>query len=327
LTLNKVAYIELIDVNNQAVIQEKISLKNGSGNGSFQFPSNLPSGKYTIVAYTNWMKNFNPSYFFNKTITLINTQTAPEISPINTKYNYTISHFPESGNILLNIPNQIGFSIKNQFGQGLTTKGWLINNKGDTITQMATLLNGLGSFTFTPTNNETYKTVFETPLGYIHQQLPSVTSDGYHLHLEEHYNDNNDSITININSKSLNSSKAYLIIHCRGIIKKALQLLLNNGELNLKLPTLNLGVGINTFTLFDAEKNPVAERLYFQYPNKNNDNISIDEYTIAYSPLLSGNTVILDGPRNKPITGIAELNSLVAISEDVLFGSSGYKII
>jgi hypothetical protein len=60
---------------------------------------------------------------------------------------------------------------------------------------------------------------------------------------------------------------------------------------------------------------------------QSNDNVSIDEYTIAYSPLLSGNTVILDGPRNKPITGITELNSLVAISEDVLVGGSDYKII
>jgi hypothetical protein len=53
------------------------------------------------------------------------------------------------------------------------------------------------------------------------------------------------------------------------------------------------------------------------------DNASIDEYTIAYSPLLPGNSVILTGPTNKPITGLQQLTSLVAISENVLVGSDG----
>jgi hypothetical protein len=61
-------------------------------------------------------------------------------------------------------------------------------------------------------------------------------------------------------------------------------------------------------------------------------NTSINEYSISYSPLLPGNSVILTGPINKPITGTNQLNSLVAISEDVLVGGGqstfdGNKII
>ena len=61
-----------------------------------------------------------------------------------------------------------------------------------------------------------------------------------------------------------------------------------------------------------------------------NDSDSIDEYTISYSPIIPGNTVIVTGPTNKPIIGLSELNSLVAISDDMLVGGgqfSGNKII
>jgi hypothetical protein len=273
LNLSKVAYVELLDANNQPVIQEKIGLKNGSGNGSFQFPANLPSGKYTMVAYTNWMKNSDPSYFFIKQITIYNTSATPEQASTNIQLNYQVSLFPESGNLITDISNLIGFSVKNQYGQGLNSKGWIINNKGDTISQLTTLLNGLGSFTFTPKNNETYKTVFETTSGNIEQLMPNASSNGYQLHIEETLN---DSVSIKVNSNIQNGSSVYLIIHCRGIIKKAIQISLSKGLMDINVPTIDMGEGINTFTLFDAAKNPVAERLLFHYPKMEDGKISIE---------------------------------------------------
>ena len=50
------------------------------------------------------------------------------------------------------------------------------------------------------------------------------------------------------------------------------------------------------------------------------DAASIDEYTISFSPIISGSPITVSGPINKPIIGLSELNSLVAISEDVLVG-------
>ena len=39
--LSKVAYVEILDQNNHAVVQAKIALKNGSGNGSVYIPLTL----------------------------------------------------------------------------------------------------------------------------------------------------------------------------------------------------------------------------------------------------------------------------------------------
>jgi uncharacterized protein YfaS (alpha-2-macroglobulin family) len=61
LEMSKVAYVELLNDKNKPVLQAKIALDEGFGNGSFQLPADLESGKYKIRAYTNWMKNFSPN--------------------------------------------------------------------------------------------------------------------------------------------------------------------------------------------------------------------------------------------------------------------------
>ena len=279
LSLNKVAYIELLDANNQPVLQEKVGLNNGSGNGSIQLPANIPSGNYSLVAYTNWMKNFDPSFFFSKTITIINTQI--NNNPVNTKAKteYQLAIFPESGNLISGVENQIGFSIKNNSGRGIDTKGWLINDKGDTITTFLTIRNGLGSFKFTPKEQSSYSVIVETPNGNIKQIVPIANRFGYALHIEK---SNPDSISLSINTSITSSSNAYLIIHCRGVIKKALQIAIQNSQTRITLPCNILGDGINTFTLFDASKMPMAERLYFSYPTKEYGNISLAQTNIKH---------------------------------------------
>ena len=70
--LSKVAYVELIGKDNQAVFLHKIKLDNGKGMGDFFIPVTVSSGNYKLVAYTNWMKNSNPSKVFQTDINIIN---------------------------------------------------------------------------------------------------------------------------------------------------------------------------------------------------------------------------------------------------------------
>ena len=73
LGVSKVAYVEVLDKNNKPVLQAKVALKDGAGNGSLQLPVTLGSGKYLLRTYTRWMKNFSAAYFFEKPITVINS--------------------------------------------------------------------------------------------------------------------------------------------------------------------------------------------------------------------------------------------------------------
>jgi hypothetical protein len=271
LNLNKIAYVELLDANNQPVAQEKIELKDASGQGSIKLPINLPTGKYTLVAYTNWMKNFDSNFFFKKSISIINTQYVADIAPIK-KTNYNISIFPESGSLLSGIKNTIGFSVTNNLGQGILSNGWIIRNNKDTISQVSTMINGLGSNSIMIDEEDEYKMIFLISDTIVEKQFPKAQSTGAVLQVST----NQDSVVATIYLKSSPINSGYLVIHNRGIVKRVLQVYFTNEQATIKTALNNLGDGINVFSFFDLDKKPIAERLYFKYPEENASKVILE---------------------------------------------------
>lgn len=70
--LSKIALIELRDSDQKTILKTKIALRNGEGAGDFFLPSSLASANYTLVAYTQWMRNQGPTAYFAEKILLIN---------------------------------------------------------------------------------------------------------------------------------------------------------------------------------------------------------------------------------------------------------------
>ena len=68
--LSKIAYVQLINDKKEVVFESKIKLKDGLGQGDFFITSNIKSGEYKLVSFTNLMKNDNS--FFSDNITIIN---------------------------------------------------------------------------------------------------------------------------------------------------------------------------------------------------------------------------------------------------------------
>lgn len=71
----KLLYIELLNIYNKPVIQQKYPLNSGAGAGMFLLPDTLSSGEYVIRAYTNWMKNFSPYNCYHGKINIYNSAT------------------------------------------------------------------------------------------------------------------------------------------------------------------------------------------------------------------------------------------------------------
>ncbi len=69
---SKIVYFEILNPENRPVIQKRIKLNNGIGPGQIVLPDSISSGKYTLRAYTNWMKNFMPYNCFSKTLIIYN---------------------------------------------------------------------------------------------------------------------------------------------------------------------------------------------------------------------------------------------------------------
>ncbi len=70
--ISKVAYVELIDQTRQPVFKQKIKLEKGQGQGDFFIKTNIPSGNYKLIGYTQWMLNGVHRPFFLGDLSILN---------------------------------------------------------------------------------------------------------------------------------------------------------------------------------------------------------------------------------------------------------------
>ena len=273
LNISKIAYLELIDNNNsKAVWQEKIALNEATGSGSILIPSTIATGKYTLRAYTNWMKNFNADFFFEKKISILNPTLTQENNYTPPKENYSIQIFPEGGNLVVGQEAKLAFKIVNQLGKGVKAKGYLLNEKGDTISHCTTTSlgigsMGIGSFQFTPQANHSYSLSLTTDSDkMISQPLPKTFDKGYSLSLINTTDSASDKIKVKIAGIELENTNLYLLVHSRGIVSHTMSSQIINGSCSLEIDKNKLNEGINIITLFNQAQEPVCERLYFNYP-------------------------------------------------------------
>ncbi|MBF4514913.1 hypothetical protein IRZ71_01065 [Flavobacterium sp. ANB] len=55
--ISKIAYVDLVNNENQIIFTNKIYLDNGRGQGNFFIPTTIETGSYKLIVYTNWMLN------------------------------------------------------------------------------------------------------------------------------------------------------------------------------------------------------------------------------------------------------------------------------
>lgn len=266
LGLSKVVYIELLDNAQNPVIQTRIALRNGLGSGSVYIPVTLNCGNYKLRAYTNWMKNFSPEYYFEKTITVVNPAIAPVSAAKQTASNYDIQFFPEGGNLVNGLAGKVAFKAVDKQGKGADIYGEVIDQKKDTVTKFKSLKFGMGSFTFTPNVSDTYKVIIHTANGTETRDLPAISTKGYVMQLT---NDGPDQLKVTVSTNvSTADQYVYLFAHTGQVVKVAKAGYLNNGTATFTVNRNDLGDGISHITIFNGEKRPVCERLYFKRPSK-----------------------------------------------------------
>ncbi len=158
--VSKVMYVEILDGQNRPVMSEKILLEKGAGHGNFQIPRSLQTGIYNIRAYTRWMTNFLPEYWFTDRLYIVNPFIPLEVYAKNDKSReYNIIFYPEGGSLIPGVSNEIGFRAKTIAGYETKLTGWVVSQSGDSIAELKTWKKGFGVFSFTPEINNQYKVI------------------------------------------------------------------------------------------------------------------------------------------------------------------------
>jgi hypothetical protein len=295
LDLSKVAYVDILDKDDRFVQQGKISLEGAEGKGSFFLPLSLNSGNYKLRAYTNWMKNSGPEYFFEEPLTIINTQkelpasampepaatspasgTPASSSPAATSFTsatptatpgasaYTIVFFPEGGNLVKGIPSRIAFRVTDHNGKGTDCKGLIIDEHKDTVTSFSPLRFGIGNFLFTASGDHRYQALLGFPDGEtLVKELPAAYDQGYAMQVEE---GQDRKLKVTVHAHGAASRELFLFGQSRSSVRCVLRSSLVQDSALFLIDKDSLGEGINQLTLFSAELRPVCERLYFKRP-------------------------------------------------------------
>jgi hypothetical protein len=308
-TLSKVAYVELLNRDSKPVLQGKILLQKGTGNGSFFIPLYLPSGSYKIRAYTNWMKNFGPEYFFEKNITVVNTMKRDRDSLVQKSSAFDIQFFPEGGNLVDGETAVIGFKAVNENGKGVNVEGDIVDQDKKTVAHFQSQFFGMGRFEMVVAADKQYKAFVRVNGNQLTvANFPVVSVKGYTLKVVP--DPNNLTITTTSNYEG-DSRPLYLLIHTRGVVKYANAIPQDHGKASVTIPKSTLGEGISSITLFSANQQPVCERLFFRMPG------SLD---------ISAQSEMDEYQSRKKVTAHIHLNNRGTDSSTASLGISVYRI-
>lgn len=263
---SKVAYVEIIDKDQKPVLQAKIAIDKGSGSGSLYLPVSLSSGNYQFRAYTSWMKNFNPDFYFEKNIRIVNTLTKPEKQLVlNEEGKFDIQFFPEGGNLVESLPSKVAFRAIDNQGKGIDFKGTLVDENNNTTLSFKPLKFGIGSFSFNPENGKTYRALIEIPGSKIIIKELTSAKTGYVLQLE---NAGEEQIKVKIyGNEGPSNQRLILFVHTRQDKKLSEIINLVGGKAEFLVEKNKLSEGISHFTLFNNSGKALAERLYFIRPS------------------------------------------------------------
>ena len=195
--LSGVLYCELVNGDDSVVVRHVLKLTAGITWNDFAIPRSYKPGNYHIRAYTNWMRNAGPEYFFNQsgpdnrpaTNLTPKTQTAVSNKP-------DIQFFPEGGELVEGVRSRVAIKSVNANGLGEDISGVIVDNDGNEVTSFTTRHLGMGAFALTPQVGKTYKAnIIRADSSKLTVDLPAAHDAGFTLTVN---NNNADSIYVKV---------------------------------------------------------------------------------------------------------------------------------
>lgn len=317
--LSKNVYVELLH-QDSIVKRHILKADEGMAPGSMELSDLLEPGRYTLRAYTRWMRNQSQEYFFQKLIHVHHPESKlPEANPADSEeLKPDLQFFPEGGNMVAGVPQKVAFKITNQHGLPIKASGTLSGSNGNLNLQFQSEHNGMGLVEFIPTPRTTYTAKLAGSNDDI--TLPFMAEEGLALSVDNLVN--TESVVLKIRSSNpQGSTPLFMIAQTRGRVNYTLQFELENGEKTLLVPKSLLGNGIVHFTLFSQTGVPIAERLTFnEEKDVLNINISSNQTVVSSRDRTELVMKVTDNEGN-PVSGSFSLSALHDVGDSGIYKS------
>ena len=271
---SRVIHVELINSKDSIISHKQLYTKDISATGDFKLDKDLDQGNYLLRAYTNYMRNDNQDYFFQKEIPVWNLAVNDSLNKVDidlNKNNNTstqnhlteipeLKFYPEGGYLINGIQCKIGIKVQDKSNRDIVIEGTIKDSDGEVISAFKTFDFGLGLTSITPEPNKTYYASVLINNQETTYPLPKALPEGYQLNIT---NNGQEIILKASSNSSLGLMNSFLVAHQRG--KLIFEKLENKDTITytIKLNTETLQDGIANFTLFDNNGKPVCERLVY----------------------------------------------------------------
>ena len=280
---SRVLYVELLSPNRHLVARRTLQLTDGLSHGDLALDDTLRAGTYLLRAYTNWMRNAGPEFFYqrrlqvfaaapnqpDKPAPLLPTKPAAPGAVVKTAAGKPdVQFFAEGGNLVVGLPATLGFKAQLATGRGVAASGQVLDDLGKVVVAAFKAEHaGMGRLAFVPVAGRRYhaRVLLPDGGGSADYPLPAVQPTGYTLHVT----DAGASYTVEARYKGENDAPptgpVALVTEVRGyLIGLAPHPITGNGQpVSWELSKARYPNGILHLTLFDAQSQPQAERLAF----------------------------------------------------------------
>ncbi len=264
--LDKTLYLQLQQVGSDSVLwQEMYPVSNGLSAGHVYLPQTLTSGDYLLKGYTVHSFLRGQSYYY--AVACIRVVNEPrEIRSRKQQPGHASKEaiqfqlFPEGGNLVAGVQNQVAFKAVNKAGYPVDVKGTLLK-ENTPVLDFRTEHAGMGSFLFTPEKNTTYHIRLAENKDSLYS-LPMAAEGGISIHLVKN---EEDSLTFKVISP--HTHPFYLRLQVRGAVASIAAGTVSDSAI-VKMSIHDAPQGIGEVTLFDGQLRPVAERLVYLHPEQ-----------------------------------------------------------
>jgi hypothetical protein len=267
---SKNLYAELYDAYGNLILRNTAPIIESAAIGNFDLPSSFEGTRIRIRAYTSWMLNFDTSFIYTKDLRIIgslqDSSTHVKPSPVSLHF------FPEGGELVSGIENNIAFKASDSFDIPHKISGILYDQTGKALLNFNSTHDGMGNFILIPDKSDVFYAVWKEDKGLEHRtELPSVRTSGIVLRVLN----TNQKLIFNVARpvESTAYQQVIVIAHMnQQMVYKATVNLKENNASGGSIPTQQLPTGILQITVFDINEAPLAERVCFV----NNNNYSFD---------------------------------------------------
>ncbi|MBO0932096.1 TonB-dependent receptor plug domain-containing protein [Fibrella aquatilis] len=276
--------VDLVSPNGRRIVLDaRLRSVQGYGQGHLALPDTLSAGRYTLRAYTGWMRNFSEDWYFSKPIDLLRTAPSnrPASSPAALTAQPDVQFLPEGGQLVTGLMGRLALKAVSASGVGIDVDGFVLNSKKDTVVGFRSEYLGMGSFPLMPEAGETY-TAFARPLGtgpYAAYPLPTIVESGYTLQVDNLGNKDNIRVFVSHNMPGLTTAtpesgsaaaptgQLTVLAQVNGQPVVVARGPVNRRAFMIPIPRAKCPEGIVQITLLDPACKPVCERLVYSSHN------------------------------------------------------------